>query len=240
MYTSKYGVARHVRIPIIKAGTTDFAVGADWTPVAGDITISKDGGAAANVTNLPTAIVMGNGAIWDFSLTATEMQAAQMVIAVVDAVAKEVQDSSFTVETFGNASAQYAFDLSVATQTVNAATLAAGSILQATFATGAIDSNAVNADIAMTPAILRSSVGLAAANLDTQFITIPAAVWSYIVDGTRTSLQLMRGFAAVLMGRANGLNTALARYRNIDDTKNVVSATCDQFGDRSSVTLDLS
>ena len=66
-----YGVARHIYIPVIKRAVADFAVGADWTPAGGDVKISKDGGAAANVTNLPTAIVMGNGAMWDFSLTAT-------------------------------------------------------------------------------------------------------------------------------------------------------------------------
>lgn len=114
MMLSKYGVARHVYIPILKTPVTDFAVGADWTPAAGDVKISKNGGAAANVTNLPVAIVMGNGAVWDFSLTATEMQAAHVVVTVVDAAAKAVVDASFTIETYGNASAQHAFDLGTA------------------------------------------------------------------------------------------------------------------------------
>jgi len=110
-FISKYGVARHVFIPIVKRAVVDFAVGADWTPAAGDVKISKDGGAAANVTNLPVAIVMGNGAIWDFSLTATEMQAAQIVVTVVDAATKAVEDQSFIIETHGNASAQFQVDL---------------------------------------------------------------------------------------------------------------------------------
>ena len=82
MYLSKYGVARHIYIAIPKAGSANHAVNADWTPAAGDVKISKDGGAAANVTNLPTAIAMGNSTLWDFSLTATEMQAAQIVVTV--------------------------------------------------------------------------------------------------------------------------------------------------------------
>jgi hypothetical protein len=114
MFLSKYGEARHIYIPIVKRAVVDFAVGADWTPAAGDVKISKDGGAAANVTNLPTAITMGNGAMWDFSLTATEMQAAQVKVTVVDAATKAVEDQMFVIETYGNASAQHAFDLDTA------------------------------------------------------------------------------------------------------------------------------
>lgn len=105
MFINKYGVARHIYIPIIKRAVVDFAVSADWTPAAGDVKISKDGGAAASVTNLPVAIAMGNGAIWDYSLTATEMQAAQVVVTTVDSATKAVEDQSFIIQTYGNASA---------------------------------------------------------------------------------------------------------------------------------------
>jgi hypothetical protein len=94
-FLSKYNTARHIYIPIIKRGVVDFAVSADWTPSAGDVKISKDGGAAANVTNLPTAITMGNAAMWDFSLTATEMQAALVQVTVADATTKAVEDTMF-------------------------------------------------------------------------------------------------------------------------------------------------
>lgn len=108
----KYGVAVHLYKPIIKRAVVDFAVGADWTPSAGDVKISKDGGAAANVTNLPTAITMGNTAMWDYSLTATEMQAAKIRITVSDSATKAVEDTEFEIDTYGNASAQHAVDLS--------------------------------------------------------------------------------------------------------------------------------
>lgn len=121
MFLSKYGEARHIYIPVIKRGVVDFAVGADWTPAAGDVKISKDGGAAANVTNLPTAIAMGNTATWDFSLTATEMQAAQVMVTVADAATKAVEDTQFDIETYGNASAQHAFDLDTAAAGTGAA-----------------------------------------------------------------------------------------------------------------------
>lgn len=110
-FLSKYGVARHIYIAIPKAGSANHAVSADWTPAAGDVKISKDGGAAANVTNLPTAIAMGNSTIWDFSLTATEMQAAQVMVTVADTATKAVDDTGFIIETYGNASGQHAVDL---------------------------------------------------------------------------------------------------------------------------------
>lgn len=107
----KYGVATHLYKPVIKRGVVDFALGADWTPAAGDVKISKDGGAAANVTNLPTAITMGNTALWDFSLTTTEMQAAKVRITIADAPTKAVEDVAFEIDTYGNASAEHAADL---------------------------------------------------------------------------------------------------------------------------------
>src|SRR5690349_5681857 len=111
-YLSKYGVARKIRIPMVKRGVVDHAVGADWTPAAGDVKISKDGGASANVTNLPTAISMGNSAVWEFNLTATEMQASQINVTVADSATKAVEDTHFDIETYGNVSAQHLVDLS--------------------------------------------------------------------------------------------------------------------------------
>src|SRR3982750_4132298 len=108
---TKYGVARHFYLVVVKRAVVDFAVSADWTPSAGDVKISKDGGAAANVTNLPTAITMGNTAMWDYSITATEMQAAKVRITVADSATKAVEDTMFEVDTYGNASAQHLVDL---------------------------------------------------------------------------------------------------------------------------------
>jgi hypothetical protein len=129
----EYGVACHVYVPIIKRAVVDFAVGADWTPAAGDVKISKDGGAAANVTNLPTAITMGNTAMWDFSLTATEMQAAQVNVTVADAATKAVEDQMFLISTYGNASARHKVNLNDSvraglTALPNAAAEAAGGL----------------------------------------------------------------------------------------------------------------
>lgn len=144
MFLSKYGTARHIYIPMIKRGVVDFALSADWTPATGDVKISKDGAAAANVTNLPGAITMGNTAVWDFSLTATEMQAAQVVVTVSDAATKAVEDQTIVIETYGNASAQHPFDL--ATATVVASSIGSGGITSSSFAADAINAAAIATD----------------------------------------------------------------------------------------------
>ena len=69
--------------------------------------------------------------------------------------------------------------------------------------------------------------------------TLTAAIWAYVVTGTTTAVQAMRGFIAAMLGKASGLPTA-PKYRNIADTKNVISATTDANGNRTAVTLDLS
>lgn len=72
--------------------------------------------------------------------------------------------------------------------------------------------------------------------------TIAAAVWASVLDGTRTAAQLARGWTAALLGKASGLNTGAAsapKYRDIDDSKDVISAVTDESGNRSVVTLDL-
>lgn len=146
-FLRKYNTATHIYIPIVKRAVVDFAVGADWTPAAGDVKISKDGGAAANVTNLPTAIAMGNTAYWDFSLTATELQAAKVVVTVADSATKAVEDQSFLIATYGNASAEHAIDLDDSvraglTALPNAAAEAAGGLYTRGSGAGQINQNA--------------------------------------------------------------------------------------------------
>lgn len=69
--------------------------------------------------------------------------------------------------------------------------------------------------------------------------TIAAAVWATVIDGTNSAIKLMRGLAAAMLGKASGLETTNAKYRNIADSKNVIDATVDADGNRTAVTLDL-
>ena len=115
IFTRKYGTTTsggtNILIPIVKRAAVDFAVSADWTPASGDVKVSKDGGAAANIGTLPTALTMGNGAVWVFTLADTELQCKQLTVTVVDAATKAIEDQAFVVETFGHASAMYPSDV---------------------------------------------------------------------------------------------------------------------------------
>lgn len=85
--------------------------------------------------------------------------------------------------------------------------------------------------------------------LDTDIIRVyepghapPSGIWNHVLSGTRTILQAMRGMAAVLLGKSSGSVSGQASspvFRDLDDAKDVVSATTDASGNRSAVTKDL-
>lgn len=139
-----YGVAANVPVPVSEDGGTDLT---SPTFASGDVKISKDEGAFANTTNLPTAITSGSSHY--LALTATEMQAARIQILVVDATpTKTWADQVIYIETYGNASAMHAFDLDVATQDVNVASIDAGAITASAIAADAIGASELAADAA--------------------------------------------------------------------------------------------
>jgi hypothetical protein len=109
-YNTATASGTHLRVPIPKAGSTDFATGSDWTPATGDVKLSKDGGSQANIGTLPSYT---NGA-WEFQLTGGELTCKQLEIMIVDSATKAIVDQSILIETFGNASAMYQADLSAA------------------------------------------------------------------------------------------------------------------------------
>lgn len=148
-----------ISIPLIKRGVVDYAVAADWTPVAGDVKVWLDG-TAANITNLPTAINSGNSTHWEFILTAAELSGKQVKVEIVDSATKAVEDDMFIIETFGHASAMYPVDFSLASYP---ATIAAGAI-----ATDAIDGASVKAD-----AVTKIQAGLpTSVEMDAYFATV--------------------------------------------------------------------
>lgn len=64
------------------------------------------------------------------------------------------------------------------------------------------------------------------------------AVWDEQIDGTVTGRQSMRLQNSVLAGKASGLATTTAVYRDLADTKDRISATVDADGNRTAVTRD--
>lgn len=108
---AKYGVQTTFVFPMVKRGVVDLAVTADWTPATGDTKVSKDGGNVANSTNNPAAVGGTGSALWSLTLTATELQAAEVVVQLVDSATKAVEDNVLRVYTYGNASAKIPVDL---------------------------------------------------------------------------------------------------------------------------------
>lgn len=67
---------------------------------------------------------------------------------------------------------------------------------------------------------------------------IAEAVMTYAVESGWTTEELLRVFAAVLAGKVSGAGTGTETFRDINDTKNRVTATVDSNGNRSNITLD--
>jgi len=103
----KYGTAATVLFPLIDRDAQDF----ESTPVthaSGDTQISKDEGAFANTSN--AFAHEGNG-IYSLALTATEMEAARIVITIIDQGTKEWEDQAIIISTYGGSSAQHPLNL---------------------------------------------------------------------------------------------------------------------------------
>ncbi len=179
------------------AATVDFALyqpdGVDLEPAAtfaaGDLKIMKDEGAEANTTNLPT----DEGQGYSLVLTATELQAARVVVYIVDQTGSKVWlDDYLVVESYGNASAQHAFDLDTATQTVDVSATGVDAIwdedivaAHGTADTAGLLMRALGAVISQRTnnATLNALLGVA----DTASTDLPEQVWAETVR-TLTSL----------------------------------------------------
>lgn|SRR5262245_5311793 len=97
-------------------------------------------------------------------------------------------------------------------------------------------------------ATIRAAVGLASANLDTQLDALPTAAENATqlldvaagVETNRTVRQSLRLMLAALAGKASGMATTTAVFRDTNDSKDRITATVDADGNRSAVTLDAS
>ncbi len=149
----KYGVSATINFQLVQPDGVDFEPAATFA--AGDIKIMKDEGAEAKTTNLPT----DEGQGYSLVLTATEMQAARIVVYVVDQTATKVWlDTAIAIETYGNASAQHAFDLDTGEQQVDAVRISGSAT-----AADDVEANIGNLDAAVSDAVTTLDSGTAQA-----------------------------------------------------------------------------
>lgn len=78
-------------------------------------------------------------------------------------------------------------------------------------------------------------IGVSVRSADLSVLTA-APVIDEVIEGTTTLRQLMRGFAAVMLGKSANSG---ADFRDLADSKTRVDSTLDANGNRTAVTLDL-
>lgn len=145
----------------------------------------------------------------------------------------------------------------LAADTITAAKIAADAIGASELATDAVSEivSAVWAAAARTltantnlndlsAAGVRSALGLASANLDSQLDALPtavevvAAVLAAAYEGTESVQDFMRLARAALYGLADGAGTSTMHFYAEDEATPRITATVDNDGNRSAVTLD--
>ncbi len=107
-FSRKYGVQTTLHFVLYEVDGVDFRV--DAVDAGADCSIMKDEGAQVTCVN----DFADEGSGYSIVVTATEMEAAEILIYVVDSATKVWLDEPLKIETYGNASAMHAFDLDTA------------------------------------------------------------------------------------------------------------------------------
>lgn len=99
VYLRPYGTAATVDFCLWETDATDLKT--DAVIVAGDVKLSKDEGAEANCSTGAGACVTDEGQCYSVALTATELQAQRVYVAIVDSAVKTWLDKTLVIETYG-------------------------------------------------------------------------------------------------------------------------------------------
>ncbi len=130
-----------------------------------------------------------------------------------------------------------ASDIAVATNAIfNRLGAPAGASMSADIAAVKSDSGAIKLKTDNLPAAPAAVSDIPTANANADALLDRANG----VETGRTIRQGLRAILAACVGKASGLDTNTATYRDTNDSKNRIVATVDANGNRSAVTLDLS
>lgn len=114
-FLRKYGEQTSIEFPLFAPGGEEPESGLSLS--TSDVTICAGSGTSfASVTNAPTEI--GSTGWYRLTLTASEMQADRIAVNIQDADGAAFEWCAFAIETYGNGSAQHAFDLDSSTVTL--------------------------------------------------------------------------------------------------------------------------
>ena len=203
------------------------------TIAAGDFKVSKDGGALANLTALPSVSPASSKMVM-IDLDATEMTADNITVICSDAAGAEWGDVVINIQT----SARQVDDLAYPTTSgrsmdvdasggVEVGSFQAGAIGAAAFAAGAIDNAAIAADAIGASEIAADAIGsseLAA----TAAAEIADAVWDEAVSGHTTQGTYGERQNAVISG-----NAIAGTLSTTQMTTDLTEATDDHFNGRT-------
>lgn len=213
----------------------------------------------------PASGFVDEGHGYSLALSATEMQAARIMIFVVDQTSPQAWlDKTLIIETYGHASAQHPFDLGTATvnlssttetqidniqtelddvhntdlpavKTDTAAILTDTNELQTDWADGG------RLDLLLDAAKEAVDTEVAAIKTVTDTLTLAAiadAVHDEIVEGTTTLRKAVKLLNSMMAGKSSGGGTNTLVYRDIDDSKDRLTFTVDADGNRTGVVTD--
>ncbi len=214
MELRQYGVATTLYFPLVDKGFTDFE-GTPVTIASGDCKISKDGGAFANTTT--ASFVDETGGIYSIPLTATEMQAKQIVVKIVDQTAtKEWEDQCIIITTVNHASAEiptmWGSVQDIAASAITAASIASDAITAAKIADGAIDAGSIAADAITAAKIATGAIDADALATDAA-TEIAGAVWDLATSGHTTSATFGAQLKTLLDTIATYIDTEVAAIK---------------------------
>lgn len=172
----KYGVEATICFELYEIDGVDFRV--DAASATGDINLVRDGAAEEQ---LDADAFVDEGRSYSLVLSATEMQAARIIVYIVDQTSpKAWLDKAIVIETYGNASAQHAFDLDTASVAQGADNNTILSSL--TIANGAVDAKIT---YIMDTILTEGGAGrLAAAFIKLFDVVTPLLVASDVMRGT--------------------------------------------------------
>lgn len=140
---------------------------------------------------------------------------------------------------------QYVGSTKVATVYPNWATVPDNTTLYLTLPIGMLTQQAIRDAMILAPTPLTPDSGSIDDILADILALIGAsaigdAAWDEVIEGTLTARQMLRAMAGVLAGKVSGGGTTNPVFRNMSDTKDVVSSTVDASGNRTAQTYDLS
>jgi len=213
---AKYNTQTTFTFPVVKRAVVDLAVSADWTPATGDTKVSKDGGNVANTTNNPAAVGGTGSALWSITLTATELSAAEVVVQIVDSATKAIEDQVIRIYTYGNASAKFVSDYSVAAMGAVMPTTAGRTLDITTTGEAGLDFANVNLPAGAIPALGIVDNGTAQSATGTTLVLRSAAAFA--------DSELI-GATVIITGGTTGVGQSRVITANVGSTDTVTVDT---------------